>query len=418
MRRPAPWIAGLGILLSLSFAGGAEPTAIWPQWRGPTRDGRVRGTDWPQRLDNNHLRERWRVELDAGYSGPIVAADRVFVTETVNQEFEQVTALERSTGRPLWSAKWRGVLSVHPFAEAHGDWIRATPTCDGATLYVAGMRDLLVALDCQTGVERWRFDFPARLNSPLPAYGFVSSPLVQGDFVYVQAGGGFCKLNKQTGELLWRVLEDGGGLHGSALSSPMAAAINGFQQLVVQTRTHLCGVDPVAGKVMWSTKTRALERLAILTPAIDGNRIFTSAHGGEGLLLGIVGPVGEREASALQIWTKRRLQGYLSSPILHQGHAYLQLRNQRLTCVDLTTGEQLWTTEPYGQYWSLVTQGDKLLALDETGELLLIRLSPSKFELLDRRQLYENAWAHLAVAGEEIFIRDLGGITAYRWKAP
>ena len=36
----------------------------------------------------------------------------------------------------------------------------------------------------------WCNDFPAKLKSALPDFGFASSPLVEGDAVYVQAGGG------------------------------------------------------------------------------------------------------------------------------------------------------------------------------------------------------------------------------------
>ena len=53
-------------------------------------------------------------------------------------------------------------------------------------------------------------DFVEQFKAPLPDFGFVCSPLVVGDFVYVQAGAGFCKLDKQTGKVLWRVLTDGG----------------------------------------------------------------------------------------------------------------------------------------------------------------------------------------------------------------
>jgi outer membrane protein assembly factor BamB len=194
-------------------------------------------------------------------------------------------------------------MSVPFFAKANGDWIRATPACDGKSLYVAGIRDVLVCLAADTGRQRWRVDFMAELKSVLPAFGFASSPMIHGNSVYVQAGGGFCRLDKETGKLIWRTLDDGGGLWSSAFSSPY-----------------------------------------------------------------------------------------------------------------LATGEERWITKPYGKYWSLVANGDKLLALDERGDLYLIRLNPEQFELLDTRKLTENSWAHLAVAGEDVFIRDLAGLMVYRWR--
>ncbi len=97
---------------------------------------------------------------------------------------------------------------------------------------------------------------------------------------------------------------------------------------------------------------------------------------------------------------------------------YLHLKNQRFTCVDLKTGQPKWTTpKTFGKYWSMVAQKDRILALDENGELLLIHATPEKFDLLDRRKLSTNdAWAHVAVVGDEVYVRDLQGLSVYRWK--
>ncbi|REK24824.1 MAG: hypothetical protein DWQ42_12860 [Planctomycetota bacterium] len=109
----------------------------------------------------------------------------------------------------------------------------------------------------------------------------------------------------------------------------------------------------------------------------------------------------------------------MSSPVVYDGHVYLHLRNQWFICIDLASGETKWTTRPFGKYWSMVAAGEKILALDERGELLLIRANPEEFELLDRRQVSEEStWAHLAVCGENVYLRELEGLTAYRWRAP
>ena len=148
---------------------------------------------------------------------------------------------------------------------------------------------------------------------------------MDGEHVYVQAGGSFVKLNKRNGETVWRSLEDSGGMNGSAFSSPFKATIAGQTQLLVQTRERLAGVDEA-------------------------------------------------------------------------------------------TGQERWVTTPFGKYWSLVAQGQKILALDERGDLLLINANPEKFELLGQRHVSDSpTWAHLAVCGDEVFVRDLKGLTVYRW---
>jgi outer membrane protein assembly factor BamB len=390
--------------------GRAEDGAAgWGQWRGPHRDGRVVGQVWPK--DLSKLETVWEVELGPSYSGPIVLGDRVFVTETKDRKFEVVKALDRRTGKVLWETQWEGALSVPFFAKANGDWIRATPATDGERLYVAGMRDLLVCLDVATGNTLWKVDFVERFSSPLPAFGFVSSPLLIDDAVYVQAGGGFVKLNKMTGETIWRKLEDGGGMWGSAFSSPVFVSLNNTSQLVVQSRNELAGVTPT-GDILWKREIPAFRGMNILTPTIIGDSIFVSSYGGKSLMLSTSAAdsgwqLGEK-------WTNNT-QAYMSSPVVIDGHIYLHLRNKRFTCIDQNTGETKWTTEPFGDYWSMTYNGDKILALDSRGELLLIQANPTQFELLGQAKVADDSWAHLAIADNELVVRDLKKIKLLRW---
>ncbi|MEZ6067550.1 MAG: hypothetical protein R3B90_18000 [Planctomycetaceae bacterium] len=64
----------------------AAADASWPQWRGPRRDGTSVGPEWPTSLEGERLTLQWRRELGPSYSGPLVVGDRVFVTETVDEQ--------------------------------------------------------------------------------------------------------------------------------------------------------------------------------------------------------------------------------------------------------------------------------------------------------------------------------------------
>lgn len=390
----------------------ADEIATWPQWRGPNRDGLITNVEpWPNTLQGEALQKVWHIDLGPSYSGPIVAADRVFVTETVNKKTETVRALDRKTGKQLWVREWPGAMSVPFFAKTNGDWIRSTPAYDGDSLYVAGMCDVLVCLNAATGSERWRIDFVKEFQSPNPDFGFVCSPLVSGDSVYVQAGGSFVKVDKKTGQIKWRTLQDGGGMYGSAFSSPVLAKINQQDQLLVQTRTKLAAVDSSTGQVKWSEEVPAFRGMNILTPSIINDSILTSSHSGGTFLYSVA-----TDNTGVKAAWKQKYDGYMSSPIIRNGYAYLHLKNQRLTCIDLKTGKPAWTTsKTYGKYWSMVSNRDKILALDERGELYLIKANPEKYEQLDVRKVADDSWAHLAVCGNEIYIRDLHGLTVYRW---
>jgi len=341
----------------------------------------------------------------------------VFTTETKNKEIEVVSAFDRRTGETRWSQQWPGALSVPFFAKSNGDWIRSTPAYDGECLYVAGMRDVLVCLVAKTGKERWRVDFVKELKSPLPDFGFVCSPLVDGDAVYVQAGASVAKLNKQTGAIIWRTLANEGGMFGSAFSSPILADLLGKRQLVVQTRQKLAGVDPDTGDVLWSQVVPSFRGMNILTPMVVGDAVFTSSYQNKSWLYQIARE--EDRFTVAEAWNNKA-QGYMSTPVVVNGHAYLHLGNGRFVCIDLRDGERKWTSQPFGKYASLVAQGDRILALDEQGTLLLIKANPEKFELVDSRKVSEaETWAHLAISGDELFVRELEALAAYRWhKAP
>lgn len=400
-------------LIASSHVGAQDLRPDWNQWRGPTRDGRLEGGEWPGTLSDSALQRVWRVELPPSYSGPIVSKSAVFVTGTANRKSEVVVALDRDSGDQLWRADWNGAMQVPFFAAANGSWIRSTPALDGNRLYVAGMRDVLVCLDAGTGAEQWKVDFSKRFGTPLPGFGCVCSPLVDGDAVYLQAGAGFVKLNKATGEVIWRSLQDGGSMSGGAFSSPVMATLSDRRQLLVQTRQKLAGVDPDSGSVLWEQVVPSFRGMNILSPVPVGDAVFTSTYRNGSWLFDVSAPNDEWRIS--ENWSNR-VRGYMSTPVVVDGHAYLHLQNQRFTCIDLNTGESTWTSKPYGKYASLVAQEDRILALDQRGSLLLFEANPREFELLDQRTVSDDeTWAHLAVSGDQLFVRELEALSVYRW---
>lgn len=391
----------------------------WRQWRGPSRDGQLSSDQrWPDSLADDSLTQQWHVPLGPSYSGPIVCGSRVFVTETRDSRDEVVRALDRHTGRELWQTEWLGSLTVPFFAQANGSWIRSTPACDGERLLVAGMRDVLVCLDVETGDEAWRVDFVNEFETELPGFGTVCSPLIDGPFVYLQAAASVVKLRIDDGEILWRSPPEAGGLFGqsmgaSAFSSPVIATLAGTRQLLVQSRTRLAGIDLETGEPLWSVEIPAFRGMNILTPLAIGDAVFTSSYGGGSFLFEVT--KSEAGFAVIEQWQNRQ-EGYMSSPVLIDGFLYLHLRNQRFTCIDPSSGKTRWTSTPQGKYVSMAVNGQRILALDQRGELRLIEANPEQYDELAMRTVSDSTtWAHVAVAGDQIFVRALDGISAWSW---
>ena len=404
-------------VLCFTTANAIEPSGSrWSQWRGPDRDGLIADAKWPGGL-KDHLTLAWEHKLGPSYSGPVVADNRVFTTETVDKKYERVTAFSLDDGKELWTAEWEGSMAVPFFAASNGDWIRSTPACDPGHLVVAGMRDVMVCLEPSTGKELWRLDMPKQLGTPLQAFGCVCSPIIESGAVYMQSGGGLLKLELDTGKVVWQVLNGSGDMMtGGAFSSPIISTIGGQKQLVVATREELVGIDLTDGKTLWNEPIESFRGMNILTPVMVGEKVFSSAHSGRSRLF----EIGVNDAGAIspsQVW-ENKAQAYMSTPITIGDSLYMHMKNERFVCIDLKTGEERWTSTTFGKYWSMVgnVTAKQILALDSDGTLRLIAADPKELRIIDEMKVADDSWAHLAVDGNRVIVRALDSIVVYDWR--
>jgi hypothetical protein len=104
---------------------------------------------------------------------------------------------------------------------------------------------------------------------------------------------------------------------------------------------------------------------------------------------------------------------YFSTPVAVGEHLYLVTgslltKKAILRCVEIATGKQRWTRENVGEYHaSLLRTGDnKLLMLEEAGDLVLIEPDPKEYRELARSKVCGKTWAHPAIADGKMYVRD------------
>ena len=105
--------AALGLSLSLALATRAED---WPQWRGPNRDGVWNETGVMESFPTGGLRISWRRPVGPGFSSPVVAQGRVYVTDSQvsgPKARERVLCFDAKTGNRLWT---------HAYEVDYADW--------------------------------------------------------------------------------------------------------------------------------------------------------------------------------------------------------------------------------------------------------------------------------------------------------
>ncbi len=381
---------------------------VWNQWRGPNRNGVWPG-ELPKSLESLEL--VWEKPLQPSYSGPVSDGKVVYTTETADQSFERVTAFDLETGDVRWTCQWEGAITVPPYALANGSWIKSTPALSEDSLVVLGMRDEVVCLEPATGKIRWQADLSTRFNARRPSFGGVCSPLIDQGAVYVMAGGATVKLSLADGSTIWRTLADEGE-DDDALSSPVIDTLDGKRQLVVQTRTRLCGVDLANGSLLWSARIEAYRNSNILTPSVIGNRVFTAAQRGRSHCFDISEESGKW--SCQEVWNQKT-QAYMTSPVVDGETIFMHSSNERLLALDAASGEILWTGNPLGKYQSLVRNDKILLALKNDGELLAIELSRDDLVIVDKRKVADDSWAYLGVIDGGLLVRDLNALKVYRY---
>jgi outer membrane protein assembly factor BamB len=380
----------------------AKTGADWSSFRGPTRDGNVRGvriaTDWSA----SPPVELWRRPIGPGWSSFAVQGDLVYTQEQRGDD-EVVACYKLSTGEPVWRHRdaarfWESNAGAGP---------RATPTLSNGRVYTLGATGIVNALDARDGSVVWTRNAADDTGAKLPVWGFSGSPLVVGDVVIVAASGALVAYDAATGAPRWS-----GPAAGEGYSSPQLVTIDGVAQVLQLNGAGAASVAPTDGTLLWE---HAWKGYPIVQPALtaDGDvLISTSDKGGTRRLAVAKGPGGW---TVEERWTSIGLKPYFNDFVVHAGHAF-GFDGTMLAAIDVEDGKRKWKGGRYGHgQLVLLPDQDLLLVLSEKGELALVRATPDQFTELARFPAIEGkTWNHPVLAGDVLLVRNDQEMAAFR----
>jgi outer membrane protein assembly factor BamB len=376
----------------------------WPGFRGPHRDGVVRGvwieTDWTK----SPPVQLWRRPIGPGWSSFAVRGD-MFYTQEQRGEDEIVAAYNVTTGEPVWRHR-----DPARFWESNGGaGPRATPTLSNGRVYAFGATGILNALDGASGAVLWSRNVSTDTGVEVPGWGFASSPLVVGDEVIVAASGRLAAYDIGTGHPRWLGPAGGGGY-----SSPHLVTIDGVAQVLLLRGARSTSVAPGDGTLLWE-HTWPSTGVSIVQPALtpDGDILVVGGDAtGISRLAVARGPDGW---TVEERWTSNGLKPYFNDFVVHKGHAF-GFDGSILACINLEDGKRTWKGGRYGNgQLVLLPDEDLLLVLSEEGELALVSATTDKFNEIARFPAIDGkTWNHPVLVGDVLLVRNGEEMAAFR----
>jgi outer membrane protein assembly factor BamB len=385
-----------------------KTVADWPGFRGPDRDGIVRGvwiaTDWSESPPD----KLWRRPIGPGWSSFAVHGDLLYTQEQRGSD-ELVACYNVNTGQRVWRHRdaarfWESNAGAGP---------RATPTLSNGHVYTLGATGIVNALNATDGAVVWSRNAASDTGVKVPSWGFASSPLVVDNLVIVATAGRLVAYDHATGQPRWL-----GPAGGSGYSSPHLATIDKVKQVLLLDGDGAISVAPATGTQLWKYPWPSD---GIVQPALtaDGDVLIGTGSGiGAGVGMGvrrIAVAQGAGGWTAEERWTSVGLKPYFNDFVVHQGYAF-GFDGGILACIDLADGKRKWKGGRYGHgQLILLADQDLLLVLSEKGELALVAAAPDQFsELAQFAAVEGKTWNHPVLVGDVLLVRNGQEMVAFR----
>jgi outer membrane protein assembly factor BamB len=305
---------------------------------------------------------------------------------------------------PEWTGSYRGT--------------RGSPTVVGDKIYLVSGKGKLICFNNEDGSILWSKGYIHEFGGQNITWGINETPVVDGDLIYATPGGkenNVIALNRHTGELVWSCKGEG---ELSAYCTPLLIDHNGRKLLITYTASHLIGIDPVLGKLLWSVDVTNEYSVHFWTPIFHDGAIYypTGNELGGGKL-----KLSEDGDSVSAVW-KNQLVDFKISAMLVEGYIFESYSDyERLTwrCVDWETGEELFASRDLDCGRGIYADG-MLYLYTNRGELALVKPDPKELKIVSQTKVTHGSYLHQAqptMHNGVLYIRHGKAMIAYKVSA-
>ncbi|MGA2259142.1 MAG: PQQ-binding-like beta-propeller repeat protein, partial [Thermoguttaceae bacterium] len=359
----------------------------------------------------------WRTPTNTGFSSFAVGDGKVFtqvVREIDGNPREVCLALDAATGKELWISdlvKGEGYYGGPGDEAGGGDGPRSTPTVSDGKVYLLTPDLVTHCLDANTGRVIWKRDLMKQHHGRNIKWYSAASVAVDGKLVFVSGGGpseSMLGLDKNTGTVVWKT-----GNETITHSTPVVTTIHDRRQVIFFMHSGLVSVDAKTGELLWKFPFRFSVSTAI-SPVVSGDIVYLSAGYDVGSAACRIEKEGDR-FTATKLWFSPKNEpvvNHWSTPVCKDGYLYgmfgfKKFRTEPMKCVELATGKVMWTHPGFGQ-GNVILVGNRLVALAEDGNLVIVEATPAAYKEVARtKALHETCWSTPAFADGKIYVRSI-----------
>ena len=404
----------------------------WPQWRGPTGNGRATAvTDLPITWsESEHV--VWKTPIPGrGWSSPVIGAGQIWVTTAVEQEAtpaerermlasrpgNQPTAvaarvtfravcLDQANGRVIHDVELFSVADPQPI-HAFNSYASPSPVLAPGRLF-CNLGDYGAAcIDTVSGDVLWK-NRDLRLNH---VNGPGSTPIIWHNLLIVHLDGSdvqsIAAYDLASGTVAWQTprsgeLRDEPDLR-KAYSTPLIVTSGDREILISPAADWVYGYDPATGVELWRLSYGVLGYSVVPRPVAAAGLIFlsTSFNQPELLAIRLAGSDGRPEIA----WREKKAAPSTPSPLVVGDELYMISDKGVASCLDARTGRSIWTHRLGGNFSASPLFADgRILIGNRAGETFVFRPGQS-FELLASNRLESGIFATPAAVGRAIYLR-------------
>ncbi len=399
------------ILAGKLIQGIAQPgnlPGLWPQFRGPNRDGiSPETTPLARSWDAAGPRQLWAVDCGEGYAGAAVREGRVYLMDyDYDNKQNALRCLSLADGGEIWRYAY-----TMPVKRNHG-MTRTVPAVSDKFVVAMDPKCHVLCLDAATGELRWGMNLVTEYGATVPPWYAGQCPLIDGKAVILAPGGHDAMLaavELETGKTLWRAPNphDWKMTH----SSVMPMEFGGRRFYVYCGSGGVAGISAKDGTLLWETAAWKISIATVPSPLVlDGGRIFLAGGYNAGsLLLQLQDQGGKLVPQTVWKLAPEDFGATQHTPIFHEGHLFGTRPNGQFVCLGLD-GKVLWASpagDPFGLGPFLFADG-LFFVMNDSGKLSLVEDSATRFHLLAQAQVLQGreSWGPMALAGGRLLARD------------